>query len=87
VEKDARRHSVHGTGILTTIGKLSIVFGMVFMILVSSFFGYFFGLTKTSRSEMRQKYIRRLTRTGGKKKEDSNTQDENLRQNFFIEEE
>jgi hypothetical protein len=57
------------------------------MIFVSSFFGYFFGLTKTSRSEMRQKYIRRLTRTGGKKKEDSNTQDENLRQNFFIEEE
>tara|TARA_R110000822_G_scaffold708_2_gene3089 strand:- start:9588 stop:9776 length:189 start_codon:yes stop_codon:yes gene_type:complete len=62
---------------------------MIFMILFSAFFGYFIGLTKISRSALRQKYIRRLTRSisGGKKKEDSNTQHETLRQNFFIEEE
>ena len=86
MEKDARRFSIHGTCFVSPIAKVAFVFGVSFVIVVVSFIAYYFGMTRTSRYKMRQRYLR-LVRGGDKKKEDSNTQGETLRQNFFTEEE
>ena len=84
MEKNARRYSVHGTGVMSPVAKVAFVFGISFVIMVVSFVSYYFGMTKTSRFQMRQRYLR-LVRGGDKK--DNNTQGETLRQNFFTEEE
>ena len=84
MEKNARRYSVHGTGVMSPVAKVAFVFGISFVIVVISFVSYYFGMTKTSRFQMRQRYLR-LVRSGDKKKEDSNTQGESLRQNFLQE--
>ena len=86
MEKDARRFSIHGTCFMSSIAKVAFVFGVSFVIVVVSFVSYYFGMTKTSRYQMRQRYLR-LVRGGDKKKEDNNTQGETLRQNFFTQEE
>jgi hypothetical protein len=86
VEKNARRYSVHGTGVMSPVAKVAFVFGVSFVIMVVSFVSYYFGMTKTSRFQMRQRYLR-LVRGGDKKEKDNNTQGETLRQNFFTEEE
>ena len=86
MEKNARRYSVHGTGVMSPVAKVAFVFGVSFVIMVVSFVSYYFGMTKTSRFQMRQRYLR-LVRGGDKKEKDNNTQGETLRQNFFTEEE
>ena len=86
MEKNARRYSVHGTGVMSPVAKVAFVFGISFVIVVVSFVSYYFGMTKTSRFQMRQRYLR-LVRGGDKKEKDNNTQGETLRQNFFTEEE
>ena len=70
---------------MSPVAKVAFVFGISFVIVVVSFVSYYFGMTKTSRFQMRQRYLR-LVR-GGDKKEKDNTQGETLRQNFFTEEE
>ena len=86
MEKNERRYAIHGTRLMSPIAKVAFVFGISFIIVVVSFISYYFGMTKTSRYQMRQRYLR-LVRGGDKKKEDSNTQGETLRQIFFTEEE
>ena len=86
MEKNARRYSVHGTGVMSPVAKVAFVFGVSFVIMVVSFVSYYFGMTKTSRFQMRQRYLR-LVRGSDKKEKDNNTQGETLRQNFFTEEE
>ena len=71
---------------MSSIAKVAFVFGVSFAIVVVSFIAYYFGMTRTSRYEMRQRYLR-LVRGGDKKKKDNNTQGETLRQNFFTQEE
>jgi len=71
---------------MSSIAKVAFVFGVSFVIVVVSFVSYYFGMTKTSRYQMRQRYLR-LVRGGDKKKEDNNIQGETLRQNFFTQEE
>ena len=70
---------------MSSIAKVAFVFGVSFVIVVVSFIAYYFGLTSTSRYEMRQRYLG-LVRGGDKKKKD-NIQGETLRQNFFTQEE
>ena len=71
---------------MSPAAKVAFVFGISFVIVVVSFIAYYFGMTKTSRYQMRQRYLR-LVRGGDKKKKDNNTQGETLRQNFFTQEE
>jgi hypothetical protein len=71
---------------MSSIAKVAFVFGVSFVMVVVSFIAYYFGMTRTSRYEMRQRYLR-LVRSGYKKKKDNNTQGETLRQNFFTQEE
>jgi len=70
---------------MSSIAKVAFVFGVSFVIVVVSFVSYYFGMTKTSRYQMRQRYLRLVS--GGDRKEEDNTQGETLRQNFFTEEE
>ena len=69
---------------MSGIAKVAFVFGVSFVIVVVSFIAYYFGMTNTSRYEMRRRYLR-LVNGGGKK--EYNTQGESLRQNFLQEEE
>tara|TARA_Y100000593_G_C4086458_1_gene226401 strand:+ start:244 stop:468 length:225 start_codon:yes stop_codon:yes gene_type:complete len=65
---------------VSSIAKIALVFGVSFVIVVVSFIAYYFGMTNTSRYEMRRRYLRLVN--GGSKKE-YNTQGESLRQNFL----
>ena len=68
---------------MSGIAKVAFVFGVSFVIVVVAFIAYYFGMTNTSRYEMRRRYLRLVN--GGKK--ECNTQGESLRQNFLQEEE
>ena len=70
---------------MSSIAKIAFVFAVSFAIVVVSFIAYYFGMTNTSRYEMRRRYLRLVN--GGGKKEEYNTQGESLRQNFLQEEE
>ena len=70
---------------MSPAAKVAFVFGISFVIVVVSFIAYYFGMTKTSRYQMRQRYLRLVS--GDDRKEEDNTQGETLRQNFFTEEE
>ena len=69
---------------MSSIAKIAFVFAVSFAIVVVSFIAYYFGMTNTSRYEMRRRYLR-LVNGGGEK--EYNTQGESLRQNFLQEEE
>ena len=79
MEKDKRRYAIFGSGVVSSIAKIALVFGVSFVIVVVSFIAYYFGMTNTSRYEMRRRYLRLVN--GGKK--EYNTQGESLRQNFL----